>query len=94
MKGDELAEQRYNSRAWSGSVEGGWTFNAWSTNDYRFYVQPQVQVIYTRYHGNDVIENNGTVIENSHEDGISTVWARVSSGTVPVPAAAGSLMRS
>lgn len=72
VKGDELAEQRYNSRAWSGSVEGGWTFNAWSTNDYRFYVQPQVQVIYTRYHGNDVIENNGTVIENSHEDGIST----------------------
>ena len=25
-----------------------------------------------RYHGNDVIENNGTVIENSHKDGIST----------------------
>ncbi len=72
VKGDQLAEQRYNSRAWSGSVEGGWTFNAYSGKDYRFYVQPQVQVIYTRYHGNDVTENNGTVIENGHKDGIST----------------------
>lgn len=25
-----------------------------------------------RYHGNDVVENNGTVIENSHKEGIST----------------------
>lgn len=72
VKGEELDENRYNSRAWSGSLEGGWTFDAYTDKDYHVYVQPQAQIVYTRYHANDVVESNGTVIENRHKNGIST----------------------
>ncbi|WP_368541159.1 autotransporter outer membrane beta-barrel domain-containing protein [Enterobacter soli] len=71
VNGEGLPEQKYDSTTQSVSVEGGWAFNVYNTSLMSFFIQPQEQVIYTRYDADDVKEDNGTKVKSQNDGGFS-----------------------
>jgi autotransporter family porin len=72
VQGQGLAEQRYRSRNWSGSVEGGYTLPLHSNGQRGVYLEPQLQVIHNHYNADEVVEATGTVVESRRAGGTST----------------------
>lgn len=68
VKGAGLAEEKYNSRSFSASIEAGYGFVVSETQSTRYYLQPQAQVIWSRFSANDVYEQTQTRV---HEQGES-----------------------
>lgn len=68
VKGDGLSEEKYNSRNFSASLEGGYGFLVSETSSARYYLQPQAQVIWSRFSADDVYEDTQTRV---HEQGRS-----------------------
>lgn len=63
VQGDHLAIERYDSTAWSASIEAGHSFELARGARTRWHLQPQLQVIYSRHDADDHVEANGTRVE-------------------------------
>jgi autotransporter family porin len=72
VRGDGLPEERYKSHSWTASAEAGYTLPL-SRNEQRgIYVEPQLQVVYSQYDAERVVESNGTVVRDESDDAIAT----------------------
>ncbi|MFS9381072.1 autotransporter outer membrane beta-barrel domain-containing protein [Citrobacter sp. ANG330] len=71
VQGEGLPEEKFDSRTQSISLEGGWAFNLLSTSQMDFFIQPQEQIIYTRYDADDVTEANGTKVKSQNDGGFN-----------------------
>ena len=72
VQGDALAREQYDSRTVSGSLEAGYAIKLNEGKDYGVYVEPQAQVIHTRYSADTVTEANGTVVRSQEAGGTAT----------------------
>ncbi len=70
VEGIGLAGERYDSRAWQGAVETGYAFRVGGASNGGIYLEPQLQVGYSRWDGNNHTEANGTVVNAENADGL------------------------
>ncbi|WP_303635676.1 autotransporter family protein [Stenotrophomonas tuberculopleuritidis] len=70
VEGIGLADERYNSRAWQGAIETGYAFRVGGASNGGIYLEPQLQVGYSRWDGNRHTEVNGTVVTTEDADGM------------------------
>ncbi|WP_250452472.1 autotransporter outer membrane beta-barrel domain-containing protein [Caballeronia sp. ATUFL_M2_KS44] len=75
VRGDDLPDVAYHTKAWAASIEGGWALPLGAS--WRF--EPQVQAVWLRQLGVDLTEPNGTAISNGASSNVITrVGVRVS----------------
>jgi outer membrane autotransporter protein len=67
-----LRRERYDSRASTASLEAGYTFTLVNRSRTAWSLQPQVQVRYTDYDSDSVVEANGTRVDGADAGGFST----------------------
>lgn len=65
-----LDTERYDSRAWQGAVETGYAFRVGGANNGGIYLEPQLQVGYSRWDSNRHTEANGTVVSTENANGV------------------------
>ncbi|HDS1139515.1 TPA: autotransporter outer membrane beta-barrel domain-containing protein [Stenotrophomonas maltophilia] len=70
VEGVALAAERYDTRAWQGAVEGGYAFRVGGASDGGLYVEPQLQVGYSRWNDTRHTEVNGTVVTTDDANGL------------------------
>ncbi|PJL58919.1 autotransporter outer membrane beta-barrel domain-containing protein [Stenotrophomonas maltophilia] len=70
VEGIGLAAERYDSRAWQGAVETGYAFRVGGARNGGLYLEPQLQVGYTRWDSNRHTEANGTVVGAENANGL------------------------
>jgi autotransporter family porin len=70
VEGIGLAAERYDSRAWQGSVETGYAFRVGGASNGGIYLEPQLQVGYRRWDSNRHTEANGTVVGAENANGM------------------------
>lgn len=70
VEGIGLAGERYDSRAWQGAVETGYAFRLGSASNGGIYLEPQLQVGYSRWDDYRHTETNGTVVGTENADGL------------------------
>lgn len=67
VKGDGLAEEKYDSQAFSTSVEAGYGFSLpWGNDANQYTIQPQVQLVFSHLDSDDVVENTATVVKHKN----------------------------
>jgi len=71
VRGEQLAEEKYDADSWQASLEGGWTFAIPAGETLALFVEPQAQLIYTDYNADDHVEVNGTQVGAS-QSGVLT----------------------
>ncbi|NWF32591.1 autotransporter outer membrane beta-barrel domain-containing protein, partial [Stenotrophomonas sp. SAM-B] len=72
VQGDGLNKERYDSKANSASVEAGYGFQVAKGERVAMFVEPQLQLSYTRFTADTHTESNGTVIDGSDADGLTS----------------------
>ncbi|MER2177662.1 MAG: autotransporter outer membrane beta-barrel domain-containing protein, partial [Stenotrophomonas maltophilia] len=72
VQGDALNKERYDSKANSASVEAGYGFQVANGERIAMFVEPQLQLSYTRFTADNHTESNGTIIDGSDADGLSS----------------------
>jgi autotransporter family porin len=72
VQGEGLDEENYDSRTLAGSIEAGYSWNVFSNETSRVYVQPQLQITATHYNSDDHQETNGTEIKSDEAGGVTT----------------------
>jgi autotransporter family porin len=78
VQGEALAKERYDSRAASASLEAGYTVKMVDGPSTTMFVEPQLQVGYTRFSADDHTEANGTLVDGGEAGGLgSRVGVRV-----------------
>lgn len=78
VHGDLLQKERYDSHSLTGSVEAGYAAELARGDTSAFYVEPQVQVIYTRMGGGNHVEASGDDVRAGDAGGLTTrLGARV-----------------
>ncbi|HGM7335307.1 TPA: autotransporter outer membrane beta-barrel domain-containing protein [Stenotrophomonas maltophilia] len=70
VEGIGLAAERYDSRAWQGAVETGYAFRVGGASNGGLYLEPQLQVGYSRWDSNRHTEANGTVVGAENANGL------------------------
>ncbi len=70
VEGIGLAAERYDSRAWQGAVETGYAFRVGGASNGGIYLEPQLQVGYSRWDSNRHTEANGTVVGAENANGM------------------------
>lgn len=70
VEGIGLADERYDSRAWQGAVEAGYAFRVGGASNGGLYLEPQLQVGYSRWDDLRHTEANGTVVTTQDADGL------------------------
>jgi len=70
VEGIGLATERYDSRAWQGAVEAGYAFRLGGASNGGIYLEPQLQVGYSRWDDYRHTETNGTVVGAENADGL------------------------
>lgn len=70
VEGIGLAAERYDSRAWQGAVETGYAFRVGGASNGGLYLEPQLQVGYSRWDSNRHTEANGTVVGAENANGM------------------------
>ncbi|MFT4410027.1 autotransporter outer membrane beta-barrel domain-containing protein [Stenotrophomonas muris] len=65
-----LDTERYDSRAWQGAVETGYAFRVGGASNGGIYLEPQLQVGYSRWDSNRHTEANGTVVSTENANGV------------------------
>lgn len=86
VRGLFLPEERYTSRTWTGSVEAGYAFRLRAGEHADWFLEPQLQFVYTDYQDGDHIEASGTQIESRDAGGL-TVRLGVRTYTRPIDVA-------
>jgi len=64
VQGEGLQKERYDARSWSASAEAGYVMPLRRTGQRGIYLEPQLQVVHSRYDSDRVVEANGTVVED------------------------------
>ncbi|MEV5121208.1 autotransporter outer membrane beta-barrel domain-containing protein [Stenotrophomonas indicatrix] len=78
VNGDALGRERYDSRVFSGSIESGYALQITASDLNKVYIEPQVQVVYSDFRSDDVVETSGTHVRLGRGDGLTTrVGARL-----------------
>jgi len=72
VQGDALNKERYDSKSTSASVEAGYGFQVANGERIAMFVEPQLQLSYTRFTADNHTESNGTVIDGSDADGLTS----------------------
>ncbi|WP_032954230.1 autotransporter outer membrane beta-barrel domain-containing protein [Stenotrophomonas maltophilia] len=70
VEGIGLDTERYDSRAWQGAVETGYAFRVGGASNGGIYLEPQLQVGYSRWDSNRHTEANGTVVSTENANGV------------------------
>lgn len=70
VQGIGLDAERYDSRAWQGAVETGYAFRVGGASNGGIYLEPQLQVGYSRWDSNRHTEANGTVVSTENANGV------------------------
>ncbi|MHC1671874.1 autotransporter outer membrane beta-barrel domain-containing protein [Stenotrophomonas maltophilia] len=82
VQGRSLAEERYETRLWQGTLESGYAIRVGGRANGGIYLEPQLQLAYSRWDGYDHVEANGTAISTSETNGLTgRVGVRVSGVT-------------
>ncbi|NWF32589.1 autotransporter outer membrane beta-barrel domain-containing protein [Stenotrophomonas sp. SAM-B] len=72
VQGDGLSKERYDSTANSASVEAGYGVQVADGERVAMFVEPQLQLSYTRLNTDTHVERNGTVIDGDNADGLTS----------------------
>lgn len=72
VNGSGLAQEKYKSNTWSGSLELGYALALYEGASRGLYLEPQGQVIFTRYSGDAHTEDNGTQIAAQRKNQTTT----------------------
>ena len=72
VQGDGLSKERYDSTANSASVEAGYGVQVADGARVAMFVEPQLQLSYTRLNTDTHVERNGTVIDGDNADGLTS----------------------
>ncbi|QKW58975.1 autotransporter outer membrane beta-barrel domain-containing protein [Stenotrophomonas sp. NA06056] len=72
VQGEGLQKEHYRSHSWTGSAEAGYVLPVQRTAQRSVYLEPQLQVIHSRYDADRVVEANGTVVEGRDKDSTTT----------------------
>ncbi|WP_024911523.1 autotransporter outer membrane beta-barrel domain-containing protein [Chania multitudinisentens] len=72
VQGSGLAREEYQSNTWSGSLELGYALPLYEGSHRSLYLEPQGQVIFTRYSGDAHTEDNGTRIAEQRKNQTTT----------------------
>ncbi len=72
VQGEGLQKEHYRSHSWTGSAEAGYVLPVQRTAQRGVYLEPQLQVIHSRYDADRVVEANGTVVEGRDKDSTTT----------------------
>lgn len=70
VEGIGLDTERYDSHAWQGAVETGYAFRIGGASNGGIYLEPQLQVGYSRWDSNRHTEANGTVVSTENANGM------------------------
>ncbi|MBH1393502.1 autotransporter outer membrane beta-barrel domain-containing protein [Stenotrophomonas maltophilia] len=70
VQGIGLDAERYDSHAWQGAVETGYAFRLGGASNGGIYLEPQLQVGYSRWDSNRHTEANGTVVSTENANGV------------------------
>lgn len=62
VNGEDVAPERYDTRTWAGSLEGGYRWHLAASDTRALLLEPRFQATYTRLRGHDHGEANGTII--------------------------------
>lgn len=80
VKGNLLKEEKYDSKGWTFSVEGGYAFVVHENEKRQWMIEPQAQLVYNKYKMDNLVEANGTSVDSSDANSwISRLGLRVSS---------------
>lgn len=63
VRGDSLSDEHYKSRSLTGSVEAGYALELGQSGQNAWYVEPEAQVIVSRYMADKHVEGNGTEVK-------------------------------
>ena len=78
VKGNRLRKESYDSRGFTASIEGGYSFTLIDRGHRQWLVQPQAQLAYSHFSADDHVEYNGTRIRVDDASGIvSRLGARL-----------------
>ncbi|MFR0690795.1 autotransporter outer membrane beta-barrel domain-containing protein [Enterobacterales bacterium AE_CKDN230030158-1A_HGKHYDSX7] len=78
VDGDGLPSEDYDSSTWTTSLEVGHATLVQEQPGSRWYIEPQVQVLYIAYDQDNVTETNGTRVQSDDVDGwVSRLGARL-----------------
>ncbi|MEN5203166.1 autotransporter outer membrane beta-barrel domain-containing protein [Stenotrophomonas sp. TWI700] len=72
VQGDALAKETYDSRASTATAEAGYGFKVYDSGRSALFVEPQLQLSYRRFDADNLTETNGTIIDGSDADGLSS----------------------
>ena len=72
VQGEGIAAEQYDAQLWQGTLEAGYRFRAGQIGTSTWHLQPQVQVTHTRAAMDAHVEDNGTVVEQIADSGLST----------------------
>lgn len=70
VEGLALDAERYDTRAWQGAVEAGYAFRLATSASSSIYLEPQLQVGYSRWDSYRHTESNGTAVAANNADGM------------------------
>ncbi|MBH1405777.1 autotransporter outer membrane beta-barrel domain-containing protein [Stenotrophomonas maltophilia] len=71
VEGIGLTPERYDSRAWQGAVEGSYAFRVGGTGSGGIYLEPRLQIGYSRWDDYRHTEANGTEVGTDNADSVS-----------------------
>lgn len=69
VEGAALATERYDTRAWQGALEAGHAFRLGRGEHGGVFIEPQLQVGYTRWNDVRHLEQNGTLVTTEDANG-------------------------
>lgn len=75
---DASTDVKYNSRNLAASVEVGYGIHLTQISTHQLVLEPQAQLIYSHFKGNDVTENGTTIKHKNASKAITRIGARVS----------------
>lgn len=70
VEGLALDAERYDTRTWQGAVEAGYAFRLATGDSSSIYLEPQLQVGYSRWDSYRHTESNGTAVAANNADGM------------------------
>ncbi|MBS0849099.1 autotransporter outer membrane beta-barrel domain-containing protein, partial [Citrobacter sp. JGM124] len=72
VNGQDLATEKYDSKGFTGSLEGGYTFQTGASENYDFYVQPKAQAIWMGVKADGHKEASNTQISGTGNGNVQT----------------------
>lgn len=72
VQGDKQVQEKYDSQAWSASIETGYDLVLKDNNERTFHLIPQFQAAYSRFNGDDHRESNGSLIHRQNGGTLNT----------------------